>query len=66
MFYFTGLTHVTSLDSNAFLPGAIADHLASTGGELFGNAQGARELKLDKIPPAYYRFERRAELEPAR
>lgn len=39
MFYFTGLTHVASLDSNTFLPGAIADHLTSTGGELFGSTQ---------------------------
>ncbi|MBU1222670.1 MAG: TIGR03790 family protein [Gammaproteobacteria bacterium] len=39
MFYFTGLTHVPSLDSNRFLPGAIADHLTSAGGELFGSSQ---------------------------
>ena len=39
MFYFTGLTQVASLDSNTFLPGAIADHLTSTGGELFGGTQ---------------------------
>jgi uncharacterized protein (TIGR03790 family) len=39
MFYFTGLTHVPSLDSNRFLPGAIADHLTSAGGELFGGSQ---------------------------
>jgi len=39
MFYFTGLTHVPSLDTNTFLPGAIADHLTSAGGELFGGSQ---------------------------
>lgn len=39
MFYFTGLPHVPSLDSNRFLPGAIADHLTSAGGELFGGSQ---------------------------
>jgi uncharacterized protein (TIGR03790 family) len=39
MFYFTGLTHVPALDSNTYLPGAIADHLTSTGGELFGGSQ---------------------------
>lgn len=39
MFYFTGLTRVPSLDSNHFLPGAIADHLTSAGGELFGGGQ---------------------------
>lgn len=39
MFYFTGLTHVASLDSNTFLPGALADHLTSAGGQLFGGSQ---------------------------
>ncbi len=39
MFYFTGTTHVPALDSNTFLPGAIADHLTSAGGELFGSGQ---------------------------
>lgn len=39
MFYFTGVTHVTALDSNTFLPGAIGDHLTSAGGELFGGGQ---------------------------
>jgi uncharacterized protein (TIGR03790 family) len=33
-FYFTGLTHVDGLDSLGFLPGAIADHLTSHGGNL--------------------------------
>jgi uncharacterized protein (TIGR03790 family) len=39
MFYFTGLAQVPSLDSNTFLPGAIADHLTSAGGVLFGGSQ---------------------------
>jgi uncharacterized protein (TIGR03790 family) len=39
MFYFTGQTHVPLLDSNRFLPGAIADHLTSAGGQLFGTSQ---------------------------
>jgi uncharacterized protein (TIGR03790 family) len=39
MFYFTGLTQVPALDSNAFLPGAIGDHLTSAGGDLFGGSQ---------------------------
>jgi uncharacterized protein (TIGR03790 family) len=39
LFYFTGLTHVPSLDSNTFLPGAIGDHLTSAGGVLFGGGQ---------------------------
>lgn len=33
-FYFTGLKHVGGLESLNFLPGAIADHLTSTGGKL--------------------------------
>ncbi len=39
MFYFTGLTQVPGIDSNHFLPGAIADHLTSAGGVLFGTGQ---------------------------
>ena len=36
MFYFTGLKHVKAIDSNRYLPGAIADHLTSIGGNLSG------------------------------
>ena len=39
MFYFTGLAQVAALDSNHFLPGAIADHLTSAGGDLIGGSQ---------------------------
>ena len=39
MFYFTGLVHVKKIHSNKFLPGAIADHLTSSGGNLFGDKQ---------------------------
>ncbi len=39
MFYFTGLPRVAALDRNTFLPGAVADHLTSAGGELFGGSQ---------------------------
>lgn len=39
LFYFIGATRVPHLDSNRFLPGAIADHLTSTGGELMGSGQ---------------------------
>jgi uncharacterized protein (TIGR03790 family) len=39
MFYFTGLVRVAGLDTNRFLPGAIADHLTSAGGQLTGNSQ---------------------------
>ena len=38
-FYFTGRTHVEGLDSLAFLPGAVADHLTSAGGQLTGSGQ---------------------------
>lgn len=39
MFYFTGKTHIKKIRSNLFLPGAVADHLTSTGGKLSGNSQ---------------------------
>ena len=39
MFYFTGLKQVKAIDSNRYLPGAIADHLTSSGGNLSGRKQ---------------------------
>jgi len=39
MFYFTGKIHVEKIQSNHFLPGAVADHLTSTGGVLSGSKQ---------------------------
>jgi uncharacterized protein (TIGR03790 family) len=39
MFYFTGLARVEGIDTNTFLPGAIADHLTSAGGKLTGSRQ---------------------------
>ncbi|MFW5444468.1 MAG: TIGR03790 family protein [Methylococcaceae bacterium] len=39
MFYFTGKTHIKKIQSNHFLPGAVADHLTSTGGILSGSKQ---------------------------
>lgn len=39
MFYQTGLISVPNLDTLTFLPGALADHLTSAGGDLLGNAQ---------------------------
>jgi len=39
MFYFTGAKQVKGIYDNAYLPGAIADHLTSTGGYLFGGKQ---------------------------
>jgi uncharacterized protein (TIGR03790 family) len=34
LFYFTGLTSISAIESNAFRPGAAADHLTSFGGYL--------------------------------
>lgn len=39
LFYFTGLTHVSSLDTLEFIPGALADHLTSAGGMLTDSSQ---------------------------
>lgn len=39
MFYFTGAVSVPYLDTLRFLPGAVADHLTSTGGVLVGGGQ---------------------------
>jgi uncharacterized protein (TIGR03790 family) len=39
LFYFTGLPAVAGLETLRFRPGAIADHLTSTGGVLTGHGQ---------------------------
>ena len=39
LFYFTGLARVPLIQSNRYLPGAIADHLTSFGGVLFNSPQ---------------------------
>jgi uncharacterized protein (TIGR03790 family) len=39
LFYFIGRAKVANIDSNRFLPGAIADHLTSTGGKLTDSRQ---------------------------
>lgn len=39
MFYLTGLANVPKLDTLHFLPGALADHLTSAGGDLLGKGQ---------------------------
>jgi uncharacterized protein (TIGR03790 family) len=39
MFYLTGLATVPKLDTLGFLPGALADHLTSFGGDLLGQRQ---------------------------
>jgi hypothetical protein len=37
LFYETGAANVPSLRTNTFVPGALADHLTSGGGDLFGS-----------------------------
>ncbi|MFK5984505.1 MAG: TIGR03790 family protein [Pseudomonadota bacterium] len=39
LFYFTGLEKIKWIDKNKYLPGALADHLTSTGGHLFNGGQ---------------------------
>ncbi len=39
LFYFTGIKKVKHLKTLQFLPGAIADHLTSSGGQLFSSSQ---------------------------
>ncbi len=39
MFYFTGKKFVEKIATNTFLPGAVADHLTSLGGELSNGSQ---------------------------
>ena len=54
MFYFTGLKKVRSIESNRYLPGAIADHLTSSGGNLFGGRQMSLLRWLDAGATASY------------
>jgi uncharacterized protein (TIGR03790 family) len=39
MFYFTGLAKVPAIQTNGYLPGAVADHLTSFGGQLTDSGQ---------------------------
>ncbi len=54
MFYFTGLKHVKAIESNRYLPGAIADHLTSSGGNLSGWKQMSIMRWLDAGATASY------------
>ena len=47
MFYFTGQSQVEGLDTLTFMPGAIADHLTSFGGDLLGTGQMSSMKWLD-------------------
>jgi uncharacterized protein (TIGR03790 family) len=54
MFYQTGLVSVPDLDTLSFLPGALADHLTSTGGDLLGSGQMSNLKWLDAGATASY------------
>ena len=54
MFYFTGKTKVEAIESNQYLPGAIADHLTSSGGQLTGSKQMSILRWLDAGATASY------------
>ncbi len=54
MFYFTGKIKVDKIDSNQYPPGAIADHLTSTGGRLTGGRQMSILRWLDAGVTASY------------
>ncbi len=52
--YQTGMARVGKLDTLAFLPGALADHLTSYGGDLLGDAQMSSLRWLDAGATASY------------
>jgi uncharacterized protein (TIGR03790 family) len=52
--YFTGAAHVEELAHIHFLPGAVADHLTSTGGVLTGGTQMPATAWLDQGATASY------------
>jgi uncharacterized protein (TIGR03790 family) len=54
MFYFTGLKQVEEIDKNQYLPGAMADHLTSTGGQLTSSRQMSILRWLDAGATASY------------
>lgn len=45
LFYFTGVKNVEALKTIRFVPGAIADHLTSAGGDLLGNSDQMSSLR---------------------
>lgn len=52
--YQTGMARVAKLDTLRFLPGALADHLTSTGGDLLGDSQMSSLRWLDAGATASY------------
>ena len=54
MIYQTGLAWVSDLDTLNFMPGALADHLTSSGGDLYGKSQMSILRWLDAGATASY------------
>jgi uncharacterized protein (TIGR03790 family) len=54
MIYETGMVSVPGLDTLGFLPGALADHLTSSGGDLLGTSQMSSLRWLDAGATASY------------
>ncbi|MFS2137449.1 TIGR03790 family protein [Duganella sp. Dugasp56] len=54
MIYQTGMARVAKLDTLQFLPGALADHLTSTGGDLLSDGQMSSLRWLDAGATASY------------
>jgi uncharacterized protein (TIGR03790 family) len=54
LFYFTGAARVAGLETLTFLPGAVADHLTSMGGDLLGGSQMSSLRWLDAGATASY------------
>ncbi|MGK5061721.1 TIGR03790 family protein [Janthinobacterium sp. LB3P112] len=54
MVYQTGMSKVDKLDTLRFLPGALADHLTSFGGDLRGNGQMSSQRWLEAGATASY------------
>jgi len=54
MFYQTGLAQVPKLETLSFLPGALADHLTSAGGDLLGVGQMSSMKWLEAGATASY------------
>jgi uncharacterized protein (TIGR03790 family) len=54
MIYETGMAEVAKLDTLGFLPGALADHLTSLGGDLLGGDQMSALRWLDAGATASY------------
>jgi uncharacterized protein (TIGR03790 family) len=54
MIYETGMAQVAKLDTLKFLPGALADHLTSLGGDLLGEGQMSALRWLDAGATASY------------